>query len=322
MLIFTLPWLISNWQFSGTPFYPLLGHGVVTPNALSIVSLSQFIEANLTLLPSYCLLISLLAILMKSYPKANRPLLFFISCLTLTVIFLSCALTTTSAGLFTRYSYVTLFGPTSFLFIYVVFKTSPKIYIKDITTNPIKLFTLLILMIFCIPHFFYGFKHAAREITKTISNKKNYAIQYININKETTRVRALQAAMPEQSKIILRLDMPFLADFSRQKVFVMDWPGNVGPAPGVPFSEAPEALAGYLRKQGIQYIIYSYKNEALFSAKNPELVDRIDHPNPWIRNQTLRTFAVQKQIEALSKKYRIVYDNGQDFVLDLNTTVQ
>lgn len=322
MVIFALPWMISNWQFSGTPFYPLLGYGLVTPNALGMVSLSQFLEANLTLLPSYCLLICLLVIFFKSFPKVNKSLLFFISCLSLTVIALSCALTMTSAGLFTRYSYVSLFGPTIFLFLYIAFNTLSKIFTTDIRKSFLKILTLLILVIVCVPQFIYGFKHAAKEVIKTLSARPPHISQYMDVEKETRRIRDLQAALPEDSKVLLRLDMPFLADFSYQKVFVMDWPGNVGPAPGVPFSEPPEALAKYLRAQGIRFIAYSYKNEALFSTKNPELVERIEHPNPWIKTQTLRTFAVQSQIESLSKQYPVVYDNGQDFVIDLNTTAQ
>jgi hypothetical protein len=228
----------------------------------------------------------------------------------------------TSAGLFTRYSYVSLFGPSIFLLIYILFDTSPKIFIEDIRKSFIKILVLLVFATICLPQLLYGFKHAAKEIVKTFTHKSSHITQSIDLEKETVRIHALQAAMPKDSKVLLRVDMPFLADFSYQKVFVMDWPGNVGPAPGVPFSESPEVLASYLREQGIRYIIYSYKNEALFSAKNPELVDRINHPNPWIRTQTLRTFAVQSQIESLSRQYRVVYDNGQDFVLDLNTTVQ
>jgi hypothetical protein len=322
MFIFTLPWMISNWQFSQTPFYPLLGHGLVTPNALGLVSFNQFLEANLSLLPSYCFLIVLLIILIKSSPKTSKQLLFFISLLSITVIALSCALTMTSAGLFTRYSYVSLFGPTSFLFLYIFFNTSPTIFIKEIRGSLVKIFTLLIFAIVCAPQFLYGFKYAAKELLKTLAYKPSHVSQYIDIEKETHRVRGLQGAIPQQSTVLLRLDMPFLADFRTQKVSVMDWPGNVGPEPGVPFSEPPEVLAEYLRKQGIQYIIYSYKNEALFSSKDPELAERLSHPNPWIRTQALRTFAVQSQIESLGKAYRIIYDNGQDFVLDINQRAQ
>ena len=94
--------------------------------------------------------------------------------------------------------------------------------------------------------------------------------------------------------------------------------GNVGPKPGVPYDQPPEALAQYLREQGIRYVAYSYANEALFSIKDPELVSRQNHPNPWIRTQAVRTFAVQKQLQSLGDRYSRVFDNGQDFVIDLS----
>jgi hypothetical protein len=101
----------------------------------------------------------------------------------------------------------------------------------------------------------------------------------------------------------------------------MDWPGNVGPKPGVPYDQPPEALAQYLREQGISYVAYSYANEALFSMKDSELASRRNHPNPWIRTQALRTFAVQNQLEILGKQYPRIFDNDRDFVINISKPI-
>jgi hypothetical protein len=138
--------------------------------------------------------------------------------------------------------------------------------------------------------------------------------------KEQQRIKLLQDSIPQKSKVLTRLDLPFLLDFQKQQLHVIDWPGNVGPAPGVPFDQSPEDLAQYLRSQGIQYIAYSYGNQALFSQDDPELADRKNHPNSWIRTQAVRTFAVQNQIEQLGKQYPRIFDNGKDFVINISKT--
>jgi hypothetical protein len=140
----------------------------------------------------------------------------------------------------------------------------------------------------------------------------------LDVTEEQLRINLLQNSLPPGSTALLRLDMPFLIDFGKGKFHVMDWPGNVGPKPGVPYDQSPEKLAQYLRDQGIQYIAYSYGNEALFSIKDPELASRQNHSNPWIRTQAMRTLFVQNQLAALGKQYPRIFDNGKDYVINIS----
>jgi hypothetical protein len=318
MILFTAPWMISNFRFSDTAFYPILGHGLVSPNALTLATGTQYFETALNLIPTYALLIALLSNIFASKNKANYHLTFFLSTLVLITITLSICLNLTSAGLFTRYYFVLFFGPVAFLSIYVINNYySQKIYLKNYREHILEYFILFIILVIFIPTFAKAIKYTTKQLNKSIFEHMSY-----DFSDDYLRITSLQNKIPIGSKILFRLDMPFLGNFKTHNISVMDWPGNSGPYPGVPFTYEAESLAQYLRAQGIMYILYSYKNEALFSRKNPELFSRINHPNPWIRSQAIRTFAVQDQLESLSKTYRIVYDNGQDFVLDLNTTVQ
>lgn len=317
MLLFTLPWMIANWQFAKTPFYPLLGHGLVTPNALGLASLDQFLDAILALLPYYIILVGLLALLHRFKKGLDQRLFFFISSLSIVIILLSCALTMTSAGSLTRYSYVSLFGPIACLTIYVLFNLSFKEVISSGKKSIFNALVLILLFSFAAPQFLYTIKRSYRELTKVLLQSRSNTSYSYDFANEQLRIKLLQNSLPLGSTVLLRLDTPFLVDFSRGKFHVMDWPGNVGPKPGVPYAQKPEALAQYLREQGIQYVAYSYSNEALFSIKDPELASRQNHPNPWIRTQAVRTFAVQKQLQSLGNQYPRVFDNGQDFVIDL-----
>jgi hypothetical protein len=318
MLLFTLPWLIANWQFAQTPFYPLLGHGLVTPNALGLASLDQFVDAFFALLPYYAILISLLAFLHRFNEALDRRLFFFISTLSIVIILLSCALTMTSAGSLTRYSYVSLFVPIAFLVLYALFNLNFKEVVSKSKHNIFSALIFITVIGISAPQLFDTIKRSSRGLIKVLIPATFNMSHSLDVAGEQLRINLLQNSLPLGSTVLLRLDMPFLVDFGRGKFHVMDWPGNVGPKPGVPYDQSPEKLAQYLRDQGIQFIAYSYGNEALFSIKDPELASRQNHPNPWIRTQAVRTFAVQEQLQSLGNQYYRVFDNGQDFVIDLS----
>ncbi len=317
MLLFTLPWLIANWQFAQTPFYPLLGHGLVAPNALGLASLEQFGDAILALLPYYGILVGLLAFLYRFMKALDQRLFFFICCLSIVIILLSCALTMTSAGSLTRYSYVSLFGPIAFLALYVLFDLPLKEVVSKSRMHFSSVLIFITLIGFSAAQLLDTMKRSSRELMKVLVHSTSNMPHSLDVAKEQLRINVLQNSIPLGSTVLLRLDTPFLIDFGRGKFHVMDWPGNVGPKPGVPYDQSAEDLAQYLRDQGIQYIAYSYGNEALFSIKDPELASRENHPNPWIRTQAVRTFAVQKQLQELGKQYPRIFDNGQDFVIDI-----
>jgi hypothetical protein len=65
----------------------------------------------------------------------------------------------------------------------------------------------------------------------------------------------LQAAVPRGEAIITMVDAPYLFDFSRNHVMVIDYPGIVSPAPGLPLLDGPEAMAKYFLSHSIRYAI-------------------------------------------------------------------
>lgn len=318
MLLFTLPWMVANWQFSNTAFYPLLGHGLVSPNAMVMADFDQFVDSITTLIPFYIILLALLGVIYRFKVDLDRRLVFFITSLVVSLILLSCALTMTSAGSLVRYSYVSLFGPSGFLALYILFTLSPKELMRGDRRNVINAIVLIVLFCFSLPQLLDTLKRSSRSLVKAISLPTTGITSLLDFPKEQLRVSLLQSSLPPKSTVLLRLDTPFLIDFTQQKFHVMDWPGNVGPKPGVPYDKPPEILAQYLRENGIQYIAYSYANEAFFPSSDEELVSRKNHLNPWIRTQATRTFEVQKQLQALGGQYPRIYDNGQDFVINLS----
>ena len=133
----------------------------------------------------------------------------------------------------------------------------------------------------------------------------------------STRLQSLQASIPAGEPILARVDVPFLMDFKRNPIYVVDDPGMVSPPPGMPVNQGAEALAKYLLDLGIRFVVFSYDNEANFSYQNyayrlgPE-------QHPIRRTVASRIFDFNKSLQQLALTRRHHYDDGMAFALDLD----
>jgi hypothetical protein len=131
---------------------------------------------------------------------------------------------------------------------------------------------------------------------------------------EIAAYQRLQQSIPRGEVVLTRLEKPFLLDFKRNTVFVVDY-AVASPPPGMPLSEGGEALARYLDSLSIHYVAYSYTGEA-----DRRTVVEHDFYSPFTLNQLERTFDFEDELEQLSKTRRRIYDDGRSFVLDLSQT--
>jgi hypothetical protein len=127
----------------------------------------------------------------------------------------------------------------------------------------------------------------------------------------------MQEAVPQGELLLTRLEYPFVLDFERNTVFIVDYPGGSSPPPGMPFFQGGEPLARYLCAQSVRYVAYSYRTEAAFTR------ERFGHrlgpgPNAWVRAQARHTLDFQANLAELGQSRHRIYDDGDVFVLDLN----
>jgi hypothetical protein len=317
-----LPWAFSNLSFSETAFYPILGQGVVSSGSIGVVNQEVFFGAIYRFRWLYMLM--LIAWLATFYFHRDRYFHIFSLVLILSAVTATALLALTPAGTI-RYAYITLVIPVAFLgvsFIGVLKERIKPRLNSLLLKNRSGLIPVLVTVI--VVNIYHEIENKGGEyrskFSGQISKLSTSALQDFDTDsphyqRQLTRIQKLQASIPEHAVILLRVDMPFLFDFSRNRIYVMDWPGSAGPLPGTPYLGEPEELAHYLRINKIRYVVYSYGNEALHSKK--EFSERLQHPSAWIRNLTARTFAVQDQLKQLAINYKVLYDNGNDFVLDL-----
>jgi hypothetical protein len=134
-------------------------------------------------------------------------------------------------------------------------------------------------------------------------------------NREVEQYTKMLQAIPKGETILTRMQKPFLLDFSRNRVFIADLPGGASLPPGMPV-KGSEVLANYLTSKSIRYVGYSYGSEAGFSKK--EFGGRLRSIAPvWLRTVARHSFDFQDNLKALGKTRKIIYDDGNKFVLDL-----
>jgi hypothetical protein len=67
-----------------------------------------------------------------------------------------------------------------------------------------------------------------------------------------------QNAVPQGARIFSATSFPLLFDYARNPIFIADVPGAASPPPGMPLFQGSAAVADYLKKQGIHYVIFTF----------------------------------------------------------------
>jgi hypothetical protein len=132
----------------------------------------------------------------------------------------------------------------------------------------------------------------------------------------------VQGHVPAGEKIVVAVDEPFRFNMRRNPVFSLDLMGGLGPKPGFPVFQGPDALATYLLTNGIRYILH------VDFHHSHELYDL----EKWRRHKTLQKIFlayeapfmvdVMESIQALDETRKVVYEQFNMRVLDLAEKAQ
>jgi hypothetical protein len=131
----------------------------------------------------------------------------------------------------------------------------------------------------------------------------------------------LQARVPEAAAIAVMADRPFWFDFGRNRIDVLDLPGNVSPPPGLPL-DSEEALVKYLTRNGYYYLAFirSTQSEGVYLRKG--WVQMLGPPpSPLWGNAAPRYLKTFDHFENLMKSRIRLYDDGKMVLLDLTRLI-
>ncbi|WP_226579086.1 hypothetical protein [Microseira wollei] len=333
VVMFLLPWMISMYQSSGTLFYPILGKGYhgsvygtfVMPS--SEVTPGKAIQITISAIASIYFIALLLLGLICIFPRTRT--------IVGREVFLSVLI---SAGLGTlivalavggerisvyRYPFPIIYPAIIFLMVNAL--SNPKVVENTSQTKTSKSWLVAMLVA--------GLLMGGYDNTKSgESNWQRYSSLIANIrvglsnmplvsDQEIARHIQMQQSIPESEPVLTRLEKPFLLNFKRNQIFVVDWPGGASLPPGIPFFKGGEAVADYLISKSIKYVAYSYKNEGGLQKKKFSFQLR-PTAHIWLRTTVRQGFNFQDNLDELGKTRKRIYDDGDIFVIDLYQSVK
>jgi hypothetical protein len=317
ILILLAPWMISMYQSSGTFLYPILGKGYhitaysdynLFSSKWTITKFLEIIVSTITMTSFVALIIlSLVSFCSRNWQIVDRePVL----CLTISASLGSIIMAlSTGGGDIDRYTFSYLYA-TLFILIINACAFSESVPKKSFSKIPVAMILVGTII--------------GGNLINEFSRKNNIGNIRVGLsnmplvsNKEKKQYTQMQEAIPQSEKILTRLEKPFLLNFGRNQVFIVDLPGEAGPPPGLPIFKGGEALAAYLTSHSIRYVAYAYANEAGYPKKLVQERLKEKWVNEWVRSTSKLTFDFQDSLKELGQSRQRVYDDGEIFVIDL-----
>jgi hypothetical protein len=151
---------------------------------------------------------------------------------------------------------------------------------------------------------------------------------------EERRLREAQSAIPEGRTVAVGLQDAFLLDFTRNRIFNLDTMGMASPPPGLPITADPMGLRDflahrttafpppaqsdqvlkYLRGVGVEYVMFQRGEDSTWITGT-----EIREKPYWIRLARALMILVFRELKGLIPYCKMIYDDGDLTVLDLNS---
>lgn len=315
VVLFLLPWMISMYESSGTFLYPLLGKGYygsahgtgLDPYAeLSILKSTELLGRSLStaqLAPLF--LLGTFGIWARRRKIVGREpsmslLLGAIAGVVVMVL---------AVGGYGTYRYTFSFVFAAML-VWMTELTTGSLH-KEPNKGNLK---AVVIAALAAGMLLGSVWNESRHMYLDVIDKIRFGLQNKPLlpGKKAEQYRNMQMSVPAGETLLARLEYPFLLDFRRNQIFIVDWPGAASLPPGMPLFKGSEALADYLVSKSIRYVAYSYANGAGYSEKiaGPE-------STPWAKSQNLGALDFQANLRDLGETRKRVYDDGDIFILDL-----
>ncbi|HUB24687.1 MAG TPA: hypothetical protein VL992_04590 [Tepidisphaeraceae bacterium] len=304
-VLFILPWMIDHLRYEGTLLYPLLGQGYygskygdfrLPTTGMNLTAVVHILGTALVSLTSVMVVISVIAAALRR-ELARSECLF---CEAALIALIGVAISIGGYGT-TRFVFAFSFAAVLVIICH---------WMSNSSTAALAMLTIGLL----VGENWPGLRNDLRPNVIAMLRQVRGESSADHWNPD--QYRAVQESVPPGQTILARLDDPFLLDFRRNQVDIIDVPGRASPPPGMPCFAGPLPLADYLLKQNIRYIAYSYSDQAGFSMAT--MGDRLAEPDTgWIANTARYVFDFQDNLRLLGQMHKHIYDDGSIWVIDL-----
>ncbi|MDP9033906.1 MAG: hypothetical protein M3O50_03805, partial [Myxococcota bacterium] len=129
----------------------------------------------------------------------------------------------------------------------------------------------------------------------------------------------VQSHVPPRATMVTAVFEGFRFDFKRNTIFALDVLGGMGPSPGWPAHQGPEALGAYLRTNGIQYLVYVDFNLPSEFYNRAHWTSHLNKTGSYLQGEAVLQLDAEDSIEKLTATRRVVYQSHGMTVVDLAT---
>lgn len=316
--MFLLPWMLDMYRSSGTPLFPVLGRGChvsaygdyLPPwRAVGARNLARTVVFDVILRTDVVALLLLSVSWLtccSQEPKGRAPLLACVGA----AIFGSAVTAVAIGGCRARDGFPTVYCG---IFLLMARLNRPR---QPRGTSPVAAVLLAAGMLLgCHWRTIVAdvrFARAQLGQAATFCSKDLFA-------SERERMAAVQEVIPPGAHVLAVVPKPFLLDFKRHTVYVGDYLGLVSPPPGIPAREGPDAVRKYLLALGIDYVVFSYVDNAGQDAMKRRPSETW---SPWLSSIAPRLLACLDVLQELTRTSRRLFDDGSIAVLDLTVPAQ
>jgi hypothetical protein len=132
----------------------------------------------------------------------------------------------------------------------------------------------------------------------------------------------VQSHIPVGATVAVAVSESFRFDFARNRIYLLDVLGAMGPKPGWPLHHGPEALANYLRATGVEYVVYVDFNLPGEFYYRKDWQSDLKKKNTYLTEFALIQLDAEDAIEGLAQIRRAVYQAHGMTVVDLTASPQ
>jgi hypothetical protein len=318
-MLFLLPWMMEMYRANATPLYPILGHGYISYgypgllNAYAKLSDWNVFPDHIFRVPrAPYLALALLALFGATRRGATIPE----TNATLGMLASVCLGTIGTAKALGSFS-----GLYRYLFPFVIaaalvagMQTLARLNTDQILRGPRKAIILAGAVVGLLLVGPFLLRHRAGYLALVRSALRGIHVQSLVTQDVIERHRQMQQAIPPGATLLTRLERPFLLDFRRNQIFIIDWPGWASLPPGMPFFQGSEALSSFFTSHSIRYLAYDYATEAGLRA-GPYSATPDNDSFVGISTHLISDF--HDTLRELCTTRKRIYDDGSTAVVDL-----
>ena len=326
-LVVVAAWMIAMKQNSGTFLFPLLGHGFDYSSYGVFSGMQRFSGSNSLrkVFVQGVVLLALLGVQGLAGVRGKRQQLSF--GILLAAAFAVTALNYESGGDYIwRYNF-----PQFFTAIVVFFVTQAGVYNRSahVATTKIAYGLATLCLIGCIFYYdleggrFEPFQQMRIEMGLYPGNLRVGLSGRHLVNPGTTaEYAAVEAALPAGTTALdTSADSFLFVDRDHKQFLLNDWPGAASPPPGWPLTQGPEAVAQFLSRSSIRYVVYDYEFGGWRSMRACQFFPRVAHFSELDEALQLLTLVTLHQFDQLRSMHKTIYDDGKIAVIDLDSPV-